>query len=205
MLNHRAGNHLGAFRIINDLLARGYEGLPSSYVLKVIFPTPFMELVEKYSREQDLDPLLVISLIKQESSFGWDAVSGSGALGLMQLMPATAFETMPGVGRLELQKAEANMKVGTRYLKQLMNRFKGNIILSLAGYNAGPNAVDRWLKQIPADRSATEMVESIPYRETREYVAAIIRNHYWYSKRTGAPVRGLEYFWNTTTVKKTED
>jgi len=197
-LNHLAGNHVGSFTLINELLNRGYEGLPSSYVLKLIFPTPFWDLIEKYSRELALDPILVLSLVKQESSFGDAVVSSSGALGLMQLMPATAFETLPGVGRVELQKAEQNIKVGTRYLRQMLIRFKGNIVLSLAAYNAGPNAVDRWTKQIPSSRSIPETIESIPYRETREYVAAIIRNHYWYSKRMGVPVRALEYFGTAT-------
>jgi soluble lytic murein transglycosylase len=88
----------------------------------------------------------------------------------MQLMPATASDTDPDVERASLIEAESNVRVGAKYLKHLMNRFKGNIVLSLAGYNAGPNAVDRWVKESGGKRGMLEFIETIPYKETREYV-----------------------------------
>lgn len=197
LLNHLAGQHTVTFSLLNELLQRGYENVTSSFVVKMIFPRPLGDLVDRIAKDNDLDPVLVLSLVKQESSFEAEAVSPSGAMGLMQLMPATAVDTDPKVLRADLQRAEANLRVGAKYLKQLMTRFNGNIVLSLAGYNAGPNAADRWYRQAPSGRTMVEFIESIPYRETREYVASIIRNYYWYTKRLGTPERGLEYFWRT--------
>jgi len=72
-------------------------------------------------------------------------------------------------------------------------------VLALAGYNAGPNAVDRWFKDQGAKRGMIDFIETIPYKETREYVASIIRNYYWYSRKLtpGEPAPALVHFWNT--------
>jgi soluble lytic murein transglycosylase len=198
MLDSRAQNYNHAFVSLGDLILRNYEGVFSSYGLRMIFPTPYLELIKKYSVENQLDPILVLSLIKQESAFDEDALSWVGASGLMQLMPQTAVETVPDIEAADLVRAEANILVGTRYLRKLMNKFNGNIVLSLAGYNAGPTAADRWLRDTPAKRGILEFVESIPYKETREYVSSIMRNYYWYSRKlTGEVPKGLNYFWNT--------
>lgn len=163
----------------------------------MIFPLSFLEDIKKYSSETGLDPILILSLIKQESAFDPSASSGVGAQGLMQIMPQTAVETDSSVNLADLTDPETSIRTGTRYFKMLMQRFNGNIVLSLAAYNAGPNAVDRWLREIPAKRGLQEFIESIPYRETREYVAGIIRNYYWYSRKiTGDFPKTLNYFWN---------
>jgi soluble lytic murein transglycosylase len=119
-------------------------------------------------------------------------------MGLMQLMPTTAVETIPTVPRSELTEPEPNIRVGTTYLRKVLNRFNGNIALALAGYNAGPNAADRWYKALGPKKGLLEFIETIPYKETREYVATIIRNYFWYSKLlNGETPKSLGYFWNT--------
>jgi soluble lytic murein transglycosylase len=98
-------------------------------------------------------------------------------------MPATALDMDPSVLRLELEERDRNVTIGTAYLAFLSKRFKGNLALSTAGYNAGPQAVERWLKEYGSSLGLIEFIESIPYRETRDYVGSIIRNYFWYSKK----------------------
>ncbi|MCM2322379.1 MAG: transglycosylase SLT domain-containing protein [Oligoflexia bacterium] len=197
MLNHEAGNHSAAFSILSELFQRNYAGVYTTYVLRLIFPVEHLEVIQQNAQENKLDPILVLSLIKQESGFDSGAASGSGAQGLMQLMPATAADVFPELSRVELLAIEANIRTGTRYLGRMMARFNGNIALALAAYNAGPNAVDRWVKGAPQQRGLLEFIESIPYKETREYVAAIIRNYFWYSRSLNwESQKTLPYFWN---------
>jgi soluble lytic murein transglycosylase-like protein len=199
MLNSEAGNHNQSFSLLSELIQRGYEGVFSTYGLRLIFPVEYWSIIQKHAERNKLDPILVLSLIKQESAFDNQAISGSGASGLMQLMPGTAVDTESTVKRADLVETEANIRVGTKYLKKLLSRYNGNIAMSLAGYNAGPNAVDRWVREGRAKKGVLEFVEAIPYRETREYVAAIIRNHFWYSRALApeAP-KPVSYFWSTT-------
>ncbi len=198
MLNYKAQNYTTEFALIGELIQRNYEGIVSSFGLRMIFPQPFSELIHQIATEASLDPILVMSLIKQESAFAEDANSSVGAMGLMQLMPMTAFDTEPLVKTPELLSAATNIRVGTKYLKKLLARYNGNIVLALASYNAGPTAVDRWIKENLPKKSMLEFIESIPYKETREYVGSIIRNYFWYSRQlNGEFKKDLNYFWNT--------
>lgn len=196
-LNFESGNYLTSFNIIQDLINRDYEGVASTYGLRMIFPVVHLELIQKYAKEERLDPILVLSLMKQESAFDSGILSSAGATGLMQLMPATAVDTDPTVKRADLVDPETNIRVGTKYLKKVLTRFNGNIAFALAGYNAGPNAVARWVREGKGNKGLLEFIEAIPYKETREYVSSIIRNYFWYSRKfTGEGPRTLSYFWN---------
>ncbi|MBL7716401.1 MAG: transglycosylase SLT domain-containing protein [Bdellovibrionales bacterium] len=197
-LHTEAGNHSGAFQILGDLIQRGGGDLVyNSYGLRLIFPTAFYDEIQKASADQKLDPILVLSLIKQESAFQVEAGSTVGASGLMQLMPATAVDTEPGVRRVDLLDPTVNIRVGTKYLKKMLDKYNGNIVFALASYNAGPGALDRWLRDGKAKRGMLDFIELIPYKETREYVGSIIKNYYWYSKRiVGEAPKSLTYFWN---------
>lgn len=196
-LNNEAGNHSVAFGLIQELINRSDQAVVSSYGLRLIFPTAYLDLIQKHAEKQKLDPVLVMSLIKQESAFESAAVSSSGASGLMQLMPFTAVDMETTIKRSDLIQADANIRVGTKYLRKLMDRYDGNIALALASYNAGPNAVARWVKEGKAKNGLLDFVESIPYKETRDYVSSIIRNHFWYSRRiNGTANKTLAYFWN---------
>jgi soluble lytic murein transglycosylase-like protein len=117
----------------------------------------FEPLVQEHSARQSLRPDLVRAVIQVESGFNPDARSPKGAMGLMQLMPATARD----LGVRNAYDPGENIRGGTTYLRQLLDRFDGNEELALAAYNAGPNAVDRYGRRIP------------PYRETRDYVRKI--------------------------------
>lgn len=195
-LNHQVNNNNLSFLLIGELLQRKYEGILSNNGLPMIFPVHFMDIIKKYSVENNLDPILVLSLIKQESGFEEDVNSYIGAIGLMQLMPATALDTVPDTKLEELIKAEKNIRAGTKYLAKLLNYYQGNLVYAIASYNAGPTAVNRWIKEAPLKQEMEEFIELIPYRETREYVAAIIRNYYWYSLQLDpSHWKGFGYFW----------
>ena len=121
-------------------------------------------LIEEYSSKNGLDSAFVKAVIKQESGFQPKAVSHCGAMGLMQLMPATA----NSLGVKDAYDPEQNIAGGTKYLKGLLDRFGGDKSLALAAYNAGPNAVAKY-NGIP------------PYKETQNYVKNIMSMYKQYS------------------------
>lgn len=127
---------------------------------KKITRSDISQMVQKASSAAGIDPSLVMAVIKQESGFNPNALSKSGAQGLMQLMPATAKSL--GVGNAF--NPEENIEGGVKYLKGLLDRFNGNKILAIAAYNAGPNAVKKY-NGIP------------PYAETQNYVKSILKNY----------------------------
>ena len=118
------------------------------------------ELITKYSDKNGLDEDFVKAVINQESGFNPNATSHCGAMGLMQLMPATA----QGLGVTDAYDAEQNIEGGTKYLKGLMDRFNNDKSLALAAYNAGPNAVKKY-GGIP------------PYAETQNYVKSVLSKY----------------------------
>ncbi|HBI23328.1 MAG TPA: lytic transglycosylase, partial [Nitrospiraceae bacterium] len=135
-----------------------------------------------YAAENGIDPLLIYALIREESRFNEEAISIAGAIGLMQIMPQTAATIMNDTygGRDTLFSPELNIALGTRFFAELLKRYKGNFILALAGYNAGPHIVSKWLE----DREGLgvdEFIEDIPYKETREYVKRVFKSYMKYS------------------------
>lgn len=115
-------------------------------------------VIRRYSRQHQLHPALIRAVIKAESDFDPMAVSRAGAVGLMQLMPQTAVR----MDVRDLYDPEDNIGGGTKYLRQLLDRFRGNLPLALAAYNAGEHVVDRYRALPPID-------------ETRQYVRKVLR------------------------------
>jgi soluble lytic murein transglycosylase-like protein len=202
-LHSEAGDDPVAFLAVAELLRRKHPGALTQHTLQLLFPPRHLELVQKYSAQHGLEPALVLSVMKQESSFRSGAVSGQGAVGLMQVLPPTAEELEKGVSK-QLSEVEPNIRVGTKYLRKLLDDFCGNRALVLAGYNAGPRKVSTWKKEGLASDELIDFIEAIPLRETREYVAQIIRNHYWYSSRIlGTKAEPLDHFWASGAAAKT--
>ncbi len=155
-------------------------------ILQNIYPKKYEEYVEKYAEENNIDPLLIFSIIKAESNFKENAESSSGAVGLMQLMEETAKEIAESMDepiseKEDLKEAETNIKIGIKYYSILQKNYDGNMLLALTAYNAGMGNVNTWIKNgiIKSDGSD---IENIPYKETNMYVRKIIRNYKMYNK-----------------------
>lgn len=182
-LNHELHNYGASFRQVSDLIQRGTKGIVSTFGLRLIFPLLHFEQIQRTSEALTIDPILVLSLMKQESAFRASALSRSGATGLMQLMPFTAVAVEPEIEQAELLVAENSIRIGSKYLAEMINKFDGNWVYALGAYNAGPTRMARWRKDAQPQWDMLEFIESISYTETREYVAAIVRNYYWYTYR----------------------
>ncbi len=165
--------------------------------LEMRFPVRFLDEVRRYSKQRDLDPAYIFGIIRRESAFDEHAHSPVGARGLMQLMPYTARkvarqlrERMRTVGTLE--DSATNVRYGTAYFKSLLQRFDGHFVLATAAYNAGPHRVEWWLPQrtLPADI----WIETIPFRETRRYVRAVLSYAVIYQKRLEQPTRHISEY-----------
>jgi soluble lytic murein transglycosylase len=167
-------------------LARGSVGAERRY----LYPLGYWEVVRPLAEARGLDPLLVAALIRQESLFVPDAVSPADAHGLMQLLPSTARDLAAASGtpppdREMLHRVTVNVDLGTSLLRHLLDRYDGSRVKALAAYNAGEDAVGRWEKRY-AGRPDDEFVELISYRETRDYVKAVIQ-HYEIYRQLYAP------------------
>lgn len=164
--------------------------LPRSY-WEALFPKAYWSDLRKYSVLNGLDPYLVASLIRQESEFNALALSHANAVGLMQLLPGTGKAVakqvkLKGYSAPQLYTPAVNLQLGTRYFKELADKYNGQFEYALAAYNAGTDRVGDWLGQ-GHYRDPQEFVESIPFTETREYVQAILRNANVYRRLYGTP------------------
>ena len=170
---------------VPDSLAMPLEGAPSDF-WQFLFPLPYKSEVVKNAQSQSLDPYLVAALIRQESEFNPRAVSRAKAYGLTQVRPATGrtLARKAGVRNFStgmLYQPATNLKLGTLYLRMLLEDFGGSWEETLASYNAGKSHVMDW-RTWAAWREPAEFVESIPFTETREYVQAVLRNADLYRK-----------------------
>ena len=143
----------------------------------LLYPRPFEAEVNAAARDAKLPPDLVYGVVRQESLYRADAVSSAGAQGLMQLTPETARRTArnlkrPAPAGADLFDPAVNTALGAAHVRELLDRFDGQLPVALAGYNAGVNAATRWLPQAKLD--ADIWIENIPYNETRTYVQRIL-------------------------------
>lgn len=143
----------------------------------IVYPAAFSEIVARHSSSTGIDESLAFALIRAESNFSPTARSSVGAIGLMQLMPATARDTAKesrnSITSTTLTRPDLNIRLGTRHLKDLLTRFNGNLVSAVAAYNAGATPVTRWRKNYAGLRE-DEFIENIPYPETREYVKKVM-------------------------------
>jgi soluble lytic murein transglycosylase len=155
------------------------KSVPLAY-WRILFPEDHWETIKAESAKNGLDPYLVASLIRQESEFNPSAISHANAYGLMQLLPSVGKQMAreEGLGSIETRQLldpVMNIRLGTRYLRQTMEKFGRVPEYALAAYNAGDNRVADWQAAGPYS-GVDEFVESIPFTETRDYVQAILRN-----------------------------
>ena len=147
-------------RPVTKVNANIYSAQAETGAEKISTREQIKNIVFRAAKKHGVDEKLVNALIKQESGFNPNAKSKVGAMDLMQLMPATA----KGLGVTNPMDPEQNVEGGVKYLKSMLNKYNGNVILALAAYNAGPGAVDKY-DGVP------------PYKETQNYVKSILANY----------------------------
>jgi soluble lytic murein transglycosylase len=193
----RAASVNGDHRRAAAILKRRYpelgtpeEGAVPAEARTAFYPLAQADRIAEAARAAGVPASLLFGLIRQESVFTEDAQSRSGALGLMQVMPTTGrllYRKENGKGRPDLKDPDANLRLGARYLKQLIDAFSGDTAAALAAYNAGPGRVRAWKKAsnlAPED----EFLESIPFGETRSYVKRVLFFQSVYASLYGLPL-----------------
>ncbi len=189
----RLGADDAALRLLRRQFApafdRGDPSLPPA-IWRRAYPGHLLDPIRTAGRGR-IDPFLVAGLIREESVYDPKAVSPVGALGLMQVMPDTGRRVARAEGLTsfaveQLFTPEVNLAVGVRYLADLLDRFAGNEAYAVAAYNAGPEAVAKWIESGPP-RPIEEFVEEIPFQETRWYVKRVLRSAWEYRALYGAP------------------
>ncbi len=187
------GENFRALRIMKRALPHAASDPISAIPLddwRILFPQPYWSTILAESARNNLDPYLVASLIRQESEFNPSAISGANAFGLMQLLPSVGRQMAreEGIGPIssrQLLDPILNIRLGTRYLRQILDHFGNTPEYALAAYNAGENRVTDWQSAGPYS-GLDEFVESIPFSETRGYVEAILRNREIYQELDAA-------------------
>ena len=180
---------LGEFKRSISLTAK----LPYSEKLhRFWYPLAFWDTVEPASKRYNIDPLIILSVMREESRFEQAVKSPAGAYGLMQLMPQTAYRLDKslnlGIRRpSQLTDPKNNIQLGSFYLRSLLNEFH-SLAHMLAAYNAGELAVRSWQQRFDY-RSIDEFIEDIPYNETKNYVKKVLTSYFQY-KRAGLPEQG---------------
>ncbi len=163
-----------------------HGGGQDRYIWEQAYPQAYDATVDRLTSQSPIDEKLVWSIMKAESNFQPLVVSPAGAIGLMQMMPSTARRLARGnrdYDSRELFRPETNIDFGTRYLKDtLWPLFPGDHVAIIASYNAGEEAVGRWLKNKPLREDIEVFIEEIPYAETNLYVKRVLAN-YWVMQR----------------------
>ena len=179
---NQAGRTVDGIRLGWELRNRGREW--DCKLLRVVYPFAHRNLLTSRAEELGLDPYLVAGIVRQESAFAPAIVSPAGAIGLMQVMPATGRQLarasgIRNFGTRTLENAEVNVHLGTRFLAELVERYEANLPLILSAYNAGPTRANRW-RRLPEAEDPRRFTERIPFAETRGYVKNVVRNRALY-------------------------
>jgi soluble lytic murein transglycosylase len=163
--------------------------------LSIRYPLPYQETFESFSTQASIASTWAYGIARSESLFMRDVKSRAGAIGLMQLMPATGRDVakninLPYSGLATLVDPESNIRLGTTYLGQMAQRYGGNQVLATAAYNAGPHRVDAWLPE-KGTIDARVWIENIPFNETRKYVKRVLAAQAIFHWRMTGEIRRL--------------
>lgn len=180
----RSGDVHAAHWVLRKRAEEELQGLPSAedrVWWHTGFPQGYHQSVQSWAGTRKLDENLIYGLIREESAFDAPVVSWAGAVGLMQLMPATAreeaaLEKLADFAVDRLTEPDLNIRLGSAHIARRISTFKGNHALAIASYNAGPGAVRRWLKTAPG-KDLDVFIESIPVEQTRNYTKRVL--HAW--------------------------
>lgn len=194
MINQLGGYH-HAFRLAAAITRDGGDLVTGNEYAwrawRLAYPRAFHREVDHAASTHDVDPFLVLSIMRTESAFRPWVRSPAGARGLMQVMPKTA----KSIGRrakggrahaARYTRPDSNIWLGTWYLRQLLDRYHGQLALAVGAYNAGPGAMDRWL-DAHHGKAMDEFIEALSYRETRRYIRRVIETYQTYRRLDGIP------------------
>ena len=178
-LRSEGGDWLGAHKYLHHVFkwrAMDESGIDGPTVVRSVYPEHYWEPLQAEAGKYTFEPRLFHALVREESNFDREIKSFAGAIGLAQLMPATAKTTAGWLGETsslnKLIQADFNLMLGARYLESVYSTQGNSPFLALAGYNAGPNRVSRWVREW-GNPPTDEFVERIPFRETRGYVKRV--------------------------------
>jgi tetratricopeptide (TPR) repeat protein len=150
---------------------------------EILYPQPYADLIVREGNRNAVDPYLVVSVMRQESLFDPDVQSRAGAIGLMQIMPFTGRAIARNLGDPfcadSLLNPQTNIRYGAFYLKQLLEQFKGNMVLAIASYNGGPSQAVEWYEKNKR-KTFDLFIEDIGFTETRGYVKKVLANYWTY-------------------------
>lgn len=172
-------------RRFRAFVRHGGTGIPHR-MWEILYPLAYWDVIQSEGLRRNVDPYLIASIIRQESVFEPSTVSNAGAVGIMQIMPfeAARIATSAGIDtptREQLFDPRINIAVGAAEFAQKRTAMNGNDLLAIAAYNAGEDAVVKWLAQTPLN-DGDLFVESIPFNETRLYVKTVTRNRFEYRR-----------------------
>jgi len=172
-------------RHFRDIVRHGGINVPHRF-WEILYPLKYWDAYKAAGATENVDPYVLVAITRQESGFEPSTVSNAGAVGLMQIMPAEAgtIATKAGLmppSREQLFDQATNIDIGAAEFAQKLANMRNNPILAIAAYNAGEDAVGRWLAHTPID-DVDLFVEAIPYAETRLYVKTVTRNRFEYRR-----------------------
>ena len=162
-----------------------------SLIWELAYPRPYWRMIQEYSNQAGIDPYFALAIMREESHFDPKALSSSKAMGLMQLMPATAKDVAKR-NKIRLDKKEEiyvpklNIKLGIFYLGQLAKKFQSELIYTAGSYNAGPHNMKKWINRWNGI-SLDNFVEKIPFNETKNYVKRVYRSYKIYKEIYSSP------------------
>jgi len=167
--------------------------------IQIRFPLAYVAQINLAAEKTKIPAYMLFALARQESGFNATATSPAGAMGLIQVMPATAKETarkykIPYHSKRQLHDANTNVPIGANYYKGLIKRFGNNRILATAAYNAGPHRVSRWQKDSAGKLPFDIWISLIPFKETRSYVRNVLMYSVIYSRKLGLTPDMLESY-----------
>ncbi|MEQ6290880.1 transglycosylase SLT domain-containing protein [Vogesella sp. GCM10023246] len=164
-----------------DMAIYAAERTKTSHDFGLRYLAPYRDITRPYAQQLEIDEAWVYGLIRQESRFYNVARSGVGASGLMQLMPATArwVAGKIGLGNYQVNDIDTNIRLGTWYLRYVLDSLQGQPVLATAAYNAGPGRARGWQASMPLEGAI--YTETIPFNETRDYVQKVMANAVYYA------------------------
>lgn len=193
-LKREQGDYPSKIAILSEVLYKN-PSVVSKESMELYFPKVFFPIFEKNAA--GIDPLFLLAVARQESAFNVRAVSNANAKGLLQVHPRSAPRFNRG-SKANLLDPQKNVEIAARMFIDLTKRMNGQIHLALGAYNAGPGRISTWTSRYPTDEPIL-FIDLVPYRETREYIASVLRNYYWYRRihQEGASPKKLFNFEST--------